>query len=271
MMSFTAAEILRHHDSATLWPEEYSGCLSLVQAYQLDQDVRELRTARGEKTAGFKLCFTNKLAWSALQIDSSMWAAIWQSTTECFSTDVEIVLALEGLCQPKIEPECVFHFASSPPPGADCQTLLQHIDWIAPGFEIVQSHQRPGSQLSAATVIADGGFHAKLFVGTPVHLPLTENAPQDVEAFHRILASCTVSLQLDGAQVREGTGACVLDSPLLALQALSQQLAAGGSTAIEAGDLVTSGSWTDAPLISRGQRWAAHVGPPLGSIRLRCE
>jgi hypothetical protein len=48
-------------------------------------------------------------------------------------------LSLVGLADPRVEPEIVFKLAVAPTPGMDEGALLESIDWVAHGFEIVQS------------------------------------------------------------------------------------------------------------------------------------
>ena len=55
------------------------------------------------------------------------------------STPRELEVSLSGLAEPRIEPEIVFGLAAPPAPGMDEQALIHCIDWIAHGFEIVQS------------------------------------------------------------------------------------------------------------------------------------
>jgi 2-oxo-3-hexenedioate decarboxylase len=46
---------------------------------------------------------------------------------------------LVGLAEPRIEPEIVFKLAGAPSLGMGEEALLGSIDWVAHGFEIVQS------------------------------------------------------------------------------------------------------------------------------------
>jgi hypothetical protein len=48
-------------------------------------------------------------------------------------------LTLAGLPQPKIEPEIVFGLGAAPLAGMDERELLDCVDWIALGFELVSS------------------------------------------------------------------------------------------------------------------------------------
>ena len=93
-------------------------------------------------------------------------------------------------CQPWIEPEAVFGFRATPHTGASLDDLFGALDWVAPGFEIVQSHLSDGKFVAPQTV-ADGGLHARLLVGRRVPIAvLARNADQ----LHRTLSTARVCL-----------------------------------------------------------------------------
>lgn len=74
--------------------------------------------------------------------------------------------SISRFTEPKIEPEVVFHFHKAPPRGSDPASILECIDGVTHGFEIVQSHF-PGWRFQAADTIADRALHGTLLVGEP--------------------------------------------------------------------------------------------------------
>ena len=82
----------------------------------------------------------------------------------------------------------------APPDDATLQQLFDAIDWVAPGFEVVQSHC-PGWSFSAPDTVADGGLHARLLVGRRV--PVRDIAP-DAAGLEARLAAAQVTLSRDG-------------------------------------------------------------------------
>ena len=76
---------------------------------------------------------------------------------------------------------------ATPPRGATLEQLFACVEWIAPGFEIVQSHCE-GWKFGAADTVADGGLHARLLVGR--QRPLRDFA-SDGAALDALLASLT--------------------------------------------------------------------------------
>lgn len=254
--------LLRHLDEATLWPQ---GCgLGLGEAYERALSVRQLRLRRGEQPRGYKIGFTNRTIWERYGVYAPIWGTVWNTTLSFCEGEGE--LALAGTCQPRIEPECVFGLKATPPARATLDQLLACIEWMAPGFEIVQSHM-PDWKFSAADTVADSGLHARLLVGRRIAVA---DLPRDGAAFDAQLAAARITLSRDGQQVDEGVGSNVLDGPLHALaHFLSALRDCPGATDLQPGDVVTTGTWTDAYPVKRGERWRAEFGAPLAPLSVR--
>jgi 2-keto-4-pentenoate hydratase len=90
-----------------------------------------------------------------------IWGSVW-NTTIAFG-DVGTTVSLASLCQPRIEPEAVFGFKATPRADASFEDLFDALDWVAPGFEVVQSHL-PDWKFTAPQTVADGGLHGRLLV-----------------------------------------------------------------------------------------------------------
>jgi 2-oxo-3-hexenedioate decarboxylase len=116
--------------------------------------------------------------------------------------------------------------------------------------------------------MADSGLHARLHVGQV--LPMRQLVGTG-QALHALLASAGVQLMQGERRVDQGRGALVLDSPLQALLHFVTELRhCPGAPDITPGDIVTTGTWTDAWPVAPGQTWSsAHddLLPPL-SLRL---
>ncbi len=261
----TPGQLLRHYDEATLWPGG-SG-LEVPVAYERALAVRQLRSARGEQPRGYKVGFTNRTIWPRYGVYAPIWGTVW-NTTLAFCDgqgENEGEVSLRATCQPRLEPECVFGLARTTPARATLDDLLASVAWIAPGFEIVQSHCA-GWKSSAADTVADGGLHARLLVGRQVPVAAL---PGDAAALARQLAAARVTLRCDGANVDTGVGANVLDSPLHALLHFMQALRdCPGATDLQPGDVVTTGTWTDAWPVAPGQRWLAEFEAPLEPLAI---
>ena len=258
----TPEQLLRHHDRAESWP---GGCgLSVPEAYERALSVRQLRIARGELPRGYKVGFTNRTIWPRYGVHQPIWGTVWDTTLSFCEGQGEVSLA--GTCEPRLEPECVFGVAATPPARASLDDLLACIAWVAPGFEIVQSHL-PGWKFTAADTVADGALHARLLVGR--QLPAADLG-RDAAGFEQRLAAAGITLRRGEDVVDQGTGANVLDGPLHALQHFVQALRdCPGAPDLQPGDVVTTGTWTDAWPVAAGETWRADFEAPLAPLSIR--
>ncbi|WP_332742786.1 2-keto-4-pentenoate hydratase [Hydrogenophaga sp.] len=258
----TPDALLNHLDHGSLWSTP-SG-LSLDTAYERALAVRQLRIARGEQPRGYKVGFTNRSIWPRYNVFAPIWGCVWDSTLTLCEGEGSVSLA--HTCQPRLEPEVVFGLRATPAASATLDDLFEAIDWVAPGFEVVQSHLADWKFLPADTV-ADGALHARLVVGR--RTPVRELAGS-ADGLDTLLAHAQVSLLKDGQAVEEGQGSNVLDGPLRALQHFTLTLrACPGAPELQAGDVITTGTWTDAWPVAPGEHWAARFTSPLPSLSVR--
>ncbi len=256
-------QLLHHHDLGQPWSAQDRAGMpgDLAAAYQQALAVRRLRQQRGEVPCGYKIGFTNRTIWPLYQVFAPIWGTVWQGGL--VFGEGQGTLDLRATCQPRLEPEIVFGFRATPEPEATPAQLFEAIEWLAPGFEVVQSHC-PDWQFAASDTVADSSLHARLLVGERV--PLRRLAP-DAAALNALLASAQVRLSQGAQLVAQGQGANVLDSPLLALHHFVRELRqCPGATDLQPGDVVTTGTWTDAMPIAPGQSWRAQFSEPLPSL-----
>jgi len=183
-----------------------------------------------------------------------MWAHVWDRTVHD-APQARAELSLEPFVQPRIEPEVVFGLRGPIAPGADALEVMRSVAWIAPGFEIVQSHF-PDWKFAAPDCTAALGLHGALVVG-----PRIAVTPGDRAALVQALPAFTLELRRNGAMVDRGVGANVLDSPALALAHLAGVLARQPQfPPLAAGELVTTGTVTDAWPVAVGETWTSDYG-----------
>lgn len=276
----TPTEILQHLDQATLWPADTDtdarpGTATHTQApaaladdvagaYQSALQVRQLRMDRGEVPRGYKIGFTNRSIWPRYNVLAPIWGTVWNTTLEFCEGDAAI--ALSGRCQPRIEPEAVFGMRATPPANATLEALYDCIEWVAPGFEIVQSHAA-NWKFNAAMAVRDGGLHSHLLVGRRV--AVNTIAPS-AQALNLTLAGCQVALHKDGALAERGQGLNVLDGPVLALSYFLGELRqCKAAPDLKPGDVITTGTWTDAWPVQAGETWRADFQAPLSPLSVK--
>jgi 2-oxo-3-hexenedioate decarboxylase len=235
----------------------------LQDAYSVTAAVRAEREARGERSIGRKIGFTNRTIWEEYGVYAPIWGYVYDGTVSDLTSD-PLEVSLRGLAEPRIEPEIMFGLATPPEPGMDEHALIQCIDWVAHGFEIVQSIF-PNWLFQAADTVAGYGLHGRLYVG-PRHSIASRHSE-----WTRELSRFEIDLFRNGAHVDRGAAANVLDGPLLALRHLAETLAKDSqSPALAAGEIVTTGTLTRAFPVAAGEEWSTKLtGIPLESARIR--
>jgi len=236
--------------------------LTLDDAYEAARRVSMMRTKDGAKIVGRKIGFTNANLWPIYDVHQPIWGYVYDKTL-IRSAEPRATCSLAGLADPRIEPEIIFGLKRRLAGDASVDDVLAAIDWVACGFEIVQSHF-PDWKFKVADTVIDGGLHGKLVVGPPV--PLSNLGADPVAA----LESFTIELSRDRDHVETGRGSNVLGSPLNALRPLAAVVAAQGErAALVAGEMVTTGTLTLAYPIRGGETWSYTVaGLPLAGFTL---
>lgn len=240
-------------ESATQMPpiSSIDDSFDVPAAYRVLEDLHARRRSQGWAPLGRKIGFTNRGIWARYGVDRPMWSHVWDRTVT-FAADGYAVVPLSGLMEPRIEPEAVFMLRGPLPSGDDAETLLRAVEWIAPAFEIVHS-VFPGWKFSAADCTAAFGLHGRLVVGTPLRVDDT-NRVMLAAALPRL----GVALLRGDAQVDAGSGANVLGSPAMALACLRDLLTTQPSSPpLAAGELVTTGTLTDAWPVAAGETWTS--------------
>jgi 2-keto-4-pentenoate hydratase len=241
--------------------DRYAG-FDLAAAYRVAAGVHAKRVARGERPIGRKVGFTNRRIWP----EYGVWAPIWGHVYDTTATDLAAVaqgFSLAGVTEPRIEPEIMFGMAAAPRPGMDDSALLACIEWVAHGFEIVQSIF-PGWRFAAADTAAAYGLHGRLLIG-----PRHPVAPQH-EKWRATLRDFEIDLACDGAVGDRSRASFVLDGPVSAIRHLVDVLAADpAQPPLVAGEVVTTGTLTRALPVAPGQTWTTQLrGVALEGLRL---
>ena len=217
--------------------------LSLQDAYDVSRIVRQ--KLGPAEIIGRKIGFTNRNIWNIYDVDQPIWGSITTSTVSFFESNF-MKVDLSQFCEPRIEPEIVVCLKQKPKHGSENPEI--YLDWIAPGFEIVDSIY-PNWKFSLTDAIASGGLHGCLIVGKKFEVnDQTEQNLIDVE----------VSLYKDGRLEEAGTGANVLDGPVSAIRYLHSGLSRiRNQDALSAGNIITTGTMTDAKPIYPKEKWSA--------------
>ena len=266
-------------------PTAREGGCDLATAYAVEAELTRMRRASGHTTVGRKVAFANKAVWRALKIQTVAWASMYDDTV-CFAENGHASASLARMRAPRLEPEVVMKLkavssggpsnqhwlvgsngAPTLPASSDAGAVLEAVEWLALGFELVDC-PFPEWKFQAADLVASFGFHAGLVIGTP-RVVDRASIPSLVEE----LGAFTVRLSKNGELVEEGGGKNVLKSPALCLGELASAIVAQpGAERLRPGELVSTGSLTPVPFIAAGERWdvvASGLDVPPLAIDLR--
>lgn len=222
----------------------------LKAAYEVVAMMRARREAGGDRVIGRKIGFTNRTIWQRYNVFAPIWNYVWASTV----FDLPVApdpFPLVGYSEPRIEPEIMFGLRRSPKPGMSPREIAGCIEWVAHGFEIVQSIF-PGWRFAAPDATAAYGLHGALLVG-PRH------ALEDTEDWVARLQDFSLSLFRDGTKMDEGRALNILDGPLQALGHLVAVIATDGGPPLMPGEIVSTGTITDAFPILAGESWSTEL------------
>lgn len=238
------------------------GGLTPEDASRVTPLLRAAFEARGEKIVGRKIGFTNRNIWAQYGVYAPNWGYVTDHTVRELAATASLPVA--DFAEPRIEPEIMFGLKAAPAADMDDAALAGCIDWVSLGYEMVQS-LFPGWKFKPADSVAINAMHGALLVGRRHAF-----APRAGE-WLRELAAFEVGLFCNGRPVDRGGGACVLDSPFLALRHLIAMLAKDPhNPPLDAGEIVSTGTLTRAMPVAGGETWTTKVsGIPLEDISLR--
>jgi 2-oxo-3-hexenedioate decarboxylase len=235
----------------------------LADAYRVQSAMRRMREQRGERAVGRKIGFINRTIWPEYNVYAPNWGTMYDRTVRNLA-DLGGAFALGSLAEPRIEPEIVFGLSRAPAPDMDDAALLAAVEWIALGYELVQS-PFPSWKFSPADTTAANALHGALLIG-----PRFAVAAKAAE-WLRALPAFTVELKCNGSVMDRGHARNVLDGPLNALRHLVGLLARDpDNPPIAAGEIVTTGTLTRALPVKPGETWTTELsGITLPSISIR--
>ena len=220
----------------------------LDEAYQVTAALRRLRQARGERSVGRKIGFTNRTIWAEYQVYAPIWGDMYATTLQ--ETDGKARVDLAPYLEPRLEPEIAFGLTRAPKLGMDEAALLGCIGWVAHGFEIVHS-LFPGWRFAAADTVAAFALHGAYRMGPRV--PIDRMPASD---WLDALTKFEISLYRDDTFVDRGRAVDVLDGPLSALRHLNDLLTTDQhNPLLAAGEIITTGTVTRAYPVEPGQTW----------------
>ena len=112
----------------------------LDSGYQVGHVLHERLLKRGYQSIGRKIGFTNRTMWEQFKVSQPVWAHMYAQTVH-FAQEGYLRLPLDGMVAPRLEPEVVLKLRHAVPSGdPSVEELARCLEWVAIGFEIVDSH-----------------------------------------------------------------------------------------------------------------------------------
>jgi 2-oxo-3-hexenedioate decarboxylase len=235
-------------------PSARGDVFDLDAAYAVERELSRRRQAEGRTVAGRKVGYANKAVWRALKLETLVWADLYDDTVR-HAPGNEATLSIAPFVAPKIEPEIVLRLRAAVPPGlTDPAAVLDAIEWIALGFEIIDCVYQDW-KFQPADFVAFYGLHAALIIGAPMTVDAA-SAPALAEA----LATFKVRLLRNGEPVEQGGGRNSLRSPALCVAELATAISRrAAAEPLVAGDVISSGTLTESRFIAPAETWTATV------------
>jgi 2-oxo-3-hexenedioate decarboxylase len=233
-------------------PSSIDSPFTLEDGYAVEAELRHLRRGQGRRVVGVKVGYANRAVWRALKLQTLVWAAMYDDTVQHVAA-ASASIDVSHMIAPKIEPEIVLKI-TRPVESADASVALESVEWIAPGFEIIDC-PFPEWKFQPADFVAAFGLHAALIVGEPKPVSAAVVPPllEQLSAF-------TLRLVKNGRLIEEGAGKNALKSPANCLAELAAAAARNPvAETLEPGHLVSTGTLTTSQPCAAGEVWTVEV------------
>src|SRR6516165_3530654 len=131
----------------------------LDSAYRVTAAIRRMREARREMPVGRKIGFTNRTIWAEYNVYEPVWGYVYDRTVHNSPRSAKRSRSWVSRAANRAGDRLQACGRASSGHGEGA--LLESIDWVAHGFEIVQSIF-PGWKFSAPDTV---GLHGALLIG----------------------------------------------------------------------------------------------------------
>lgn len=226
--------------------------ITIDDAYRIQLRMIQRRQGAGEKVVGKKIGVTSKVVQDMLKVDQPDFGHLLSGMVFNEGEPVSV----GRLIAPKAEAEVAFILARRlEGPGVTAADVLRATDCVMPCFEIVDSRIKDW-KIRIQDTVADNASCGVFSLGG------VRRSPRDID-----LALAGMVLEKNGEIVSTSTGASVQGSPVNAVAWLANTLGRLG-IALEAGDVILSGSQSPLVAVKAGDSFACSVGR-LGSTSVR--
>lgn len=229
------------------YPLAWSGRISQDEAYGINLALIDRHAAEGEAHVGWKVGLTARAIREQFDLPEPVFACLYEPAR--WPSGGRWPLA--GLQGPGIENELLLTLGETlRGPGVTEADARRAVATVAPAMELIET-RGPNTLDGLNAGLADNGQQRAFVVGAE-----TRYDP----AIHD-LAGATVQVFIDGVRVDEAPGSAVMDSgPLASVAWLANKLAEF-DRAVEAGQVVMTGSFTRQFAVDRPMTIEARFAP----------
>lgn len=229
----------RRSREPTALPLAEHPALTLAEAYAVQRDWAAARIAgEGRRPVGYKVALTTRGMQRAFGSDQPVHGVLLDD----MAFDEATPIPFDRFLAPRVEMELAFGMARRLEGPCGEAEAIAAIDWIAPAIEILDS-RTVMRERSAIDIVADAGGAAGFVV-----------SGQRMRPGEADLSRIGALLRHNGEPEDSGLFSLVFGRPERALVWLAGALA-GQGRAIEAGDVVLSGSVIKPYPVARGDRF----------------
>ncbi|MEE9333834.1 MAG: fumarylacetoacetate hydrolase family protein [Granulosicoccaceae bacterium] len=229
------------------------------EAYAIQQAIIE---ASDDTVSGIKIGASNAKTQTILGLNQPFFGPMFSRDTLIFKdTKHDLQAPLVAAYPVKVETEFVIGLKSTLTGSAgdiSMSQVMNAIDWIAPGLELIGSRINNLPEKPGLCAIADGGGNHSVIVGKPERSWKTRDWQTQLTA-----------LSINGKQVRSGhSGDSIAGSPIGMLHWLLNFDRFAGKQ-IAAGQFIFCGTCTIPVMLQAGDQLHADFGE-LGELRVAC-
>jgi 2-oxo-3-hexenedioate decarboxylase len=235
----------------------------LEDGYRVAHILNEKRVARGERQLGRKIGGTNRSILKLIGATGPSWGFMYDTAMGALAGGTGD-FAVGAFPLSRIEPEIAFRIGRAPQPGMNEAEVLNCIDQVTHGFEFVFSPYGDW-KVPMADAVCAFGFHQGFVAGPWIDIADTR------EEWRELLKAFSIVLTGSSGAERSGSGSNALGSPVLALQALVNDI--GGQPwkmPLRPGEIITTGTLTELMPAVAGESWSTSIeSAPLAGLSVR--
>jgi 2-oxo-hept-3-ene-1,7-dioate hydratase len=225
--------------------------MTIADGYAVQRHWADVRTAAGDRLAGYKIGLTSRVMQVALKVDSPQFGRLFSS--EVFQSGATV--DVKRFYKPRLEVELAFIMgADLAGPVVTAGDVVKATAFVQPALELVD--YRTETPRPVVDMVADNTAGAGAVLGGNL-------VPPDAVDLRWIGAI----LSKNGSIEETGVSAAILGHPANAVAALANMLSTEGLH-LKSGDIVLAGSFTRQLEVAAGDLIVADFGP-LGMIDVR--